>query len=75
MVKNKLTADGFELSDGAVIEWPDDDGTIRRRDQFGNLEEIRTPQDQDYEDWLCLFPATQGHRKARQPRRNIKRRR
>jgi hypothetical protein len=45
------------LSDNGEIEWPDDDGNIRRVDKDGNTEEIRRPGDDDYNDWLDLFPA------------------
>ena len=50
----------FELSDGGVIEAPNADGTIRRRDKDGNSEEVRTIDDEDWQEWADLFDVTKA---------------
>jgi hypothetical protein len=38
-----------------VIEYPDEDGTIRRKDKDGNVDEVREPGQEGWEEWVGLF--------------------
>jgi len=46
----------IELDDGGILEAPTImDRSIRRRDIHGNCEEIRNPEDPNYQEWFDLF--------------------
>jgi hypothetical protein len=53
-VLDGLSERGVELGCG-VLEYPDTDGTIWRRDIHGNLEEVREPSNDNYREWKQLF--------------------
>ena len=50
-----LSKEGFELSDGGTIYYPDSDGRIERVDYWGNTMESRYPEDPNYEQWNSLM--------------------
>ena len=56
----EMSDEGCELSDGGVIEHPDPDGTIRRRDVNGNCEEVREVGDEGWDEWGDLFDKTEA---------------
>jgi len=57
-MKPKLSSERHELDDGGIIEYPDAEGTIRRRDVHGNVEEIRRVSDSNWREWADLFDVT-----------------
>ena len=50
-----LSNEGFELSDGGTICFPDSGGRIERVDYWGNTVEARSPGQPGYEDWNRLM--------------------
>jgi hypothetical protein len=53
---DNFTDEGIELSDGGVIEFPEtDDGSIRRRDIYGNTMEVRLYGDDGYWEFFDYF--------------------
>jgi len=50
-----ISESGIELSDSGVIEFPDDEGCIRRRDKDGDCVECRRRGEDGYSQWAVLF--------------------
>ena len=46
---------GYQHEDGSLIEFPDEDGSIRYRDQHGNHEATWTPGTEEHEKHLEIF--------------------
>jgi len=51
----KVTKRGFRLDDGGIIEPPDEESVLRRKDKDGNTEEVREPGKEGWEEWARLF--------------------
>lgn len=58
MEQPQAPTDDIELSDGGCIEYPEDDGCIRRRDIHGNCEEVRNIDEEGWQEWATLFGKT-----------------
>lgn len=43
------------FSDGSYLEYPDDDGRIRRRDENGNSLDWKDPGDEGWDEWADYF--------------------
>jgi len=61
-----LTSEGYKFLDGSLVEWPDDDGAIRTRDQDGNHLETYEKDDTDYQNWANYFIETDSEKRCRE---------
>jgi hypothetical protein len=50
-----FSAEGLELSDGGVLEWPEDDGLIRLRDADGDSLYVWRIGDEGWEERAHIF--------------------
>jgi len=51
----------IELSDGGVIEPPEENGDIRRRDVNGNMMDVRSIGDDGWQEWADLFDLSESN--------------
>jgi len=52
---HKWVEGGYQLEDSGLIEFPDEDGSISYRDQYGNHEATWTPGTEEHEEYLKIF--------------------